>query len=297
MSGPRIALVTARAARGLDEDLPPLQRALEAAGAQVTVADWDDDRFEWSRFELALLRSTWDYTQRAAEFLDWAHRAAGCTRLLNPLPVVRWNIDKHYLAELARAGVPVTASAFVEPDHDARAALAAFLEAHPQASDFVVKPCIGAGSLDAQRYPRAASAAALAHLQRLLDARRTALLQPYLRSVDEHGETALLFFDGEFSHAIRKGPMLKGGEPAGEGLFVAEQISPRVPAAEEITVAREALAAMPFAQPLLYARVDLIRDDRGAPRLLEMELTEPSVFLDHAPGAADRFAAAILRRA
>jgi O-ureido-D-serine cyclo-ligase len=123
------------------------------------------------------------------------------------------------------------------------------------------------------------------------------LLQPYLARVDEHGETALLFFDGEFSHAIRKGPLLKRNEGPTASLYAEESITPRVPSADEMDVAQRALAAIPFAQPLLYARVDLIRDDDGAPRLLELELVEPSVFLEHADGAATRFAAAILRRA
>jgi glutathione synthase/RimK-type ligase-like ATP-grasp enzyme len=293
---PHIALVTARAARGLDEDMPPLERALGEAGAQVSIVDWDDDSIEWPRFDLALLRSTWDYTQRASEFLDWARRVSGQTRLLNPLAVVRWNIDKHYMAELSRAGVPVVPSAFVEPDDDAQAALAAFLDTYPDTTDFVVKPCVGAGSLDAQRYRREEREHAIAHLQRLLDARRSVLLQPYLHSVDEHGETALLFFEGEFSHAIRKGPMLGGGASVAGGLFVTEQIAPREASAQEIEIAKQALAAMPFPQPLLYARVDLIRDEDGAPRLLELELTEPSVFLNQAGGAAERFARAILQR-
>ena len=297
MNPPHIALVTARAARGLDEDMPPLERALREADAQVTIADWDDDSVEWSRFDLALLRSTWDYTQRTSEFLDWARRVSECTRLLNPLAVVRWNIDKHYMAELSRAGVPVVPSAFVEPDDDAEAALTAFLDVYPQATEFVVKPCVGAGSLDAQRYRREERDAAVAHLQRLLDARRSALLQPYLHSVDEHGETALLFFEGEFSHAIRKGPMLRSDAALTGGLFVAEEITPQKASAQEIQIAKQALTAMPFPQPLLYARVDLIRGEDDSPRLLELELTEPSVFLDHAEGVAGRFARAILRRA
>lgn len=298
MNPPHIALVTARAARGLDEDMPLMERSLREAGARVTVSDWDDDAIEWSGFDLALLRSTWDYTQRASEFLDWAHRVSERTRLLNPLAVVRWNVDKHYLAELSRAGVPVVPSAFVEPDDDAQAALDAFLETYPGATEFVVKPSIGAGSLDAQRHRRDARREAVAHVRRLLDARRSALLQPYLRSVDEHGETALLFFEGEFSHAIRKGPMLGKGAATSSGLFVVEQITPREPSVQEIEIAKRALAALPFPQPQpqLYARVDLIRGDDGSPRLLELELVEPSVFLGHANGAGRRFAQAILRR-
>ena len=293
---PHVALVTARAARGLDEDLPPLERALREAGAHVAIAEWDDPEVDWARFDLALLRSTWDYSQRLPEFLDWAHRISHRVRLLNPFDVVRWNTDKHYLGELVRAGVPVVPSMFVEPGEDAEPALTAFLEAHPDAEDFVVKPCIGAGSRDAQRHGRAERVAATAHVRRLLDARRSVLLQPYLPRVDTEGETALLFFDGEFSHAIRKGPLLQRNAEATRALFAAEHITPRRPSDDEIDVARRALAAISFAQPLLYARVDLIRDD-DSPRLLELELTEPSVFLDHADGAAERFAAAILRRA
>jgi O-ureido-D-serine cyclo-ligase len=130
----------------------------------------------------------------------------------------------------------------------------------------------------------------------LLDKSRSVLLQPYLDRVDEHGETALLFFDGVFSHAIRKGPLLKRGEGSTTGLYAEETIEPRTPSAEELSVAQSVLAAMPFGQSLLYARVDLIRGNDGSPLLLELELVEPSVFVAHADGVADRFAQAILRR-
>jgi len=123
----RIALVSARAARDLDEDLPPLLEAAAAAGVEAEVADWDDPAADWARFDAALLRSAWDYTERLTEFLAWVERTAAVTTLLNPAPVVRWNSDKHYLRTLARQGLPVVASAFVEPDEDAAAALEQFL--------------------------------------------------------------------------------------------------------------------------------------------------------------------------
>lgn len=296
MNPRRIALVTARAARDLDEDMPPLLAALGNTGAEASAVDWDDTKADWSYFDLALLRSAWDYSQRLPEFLAWAQRAAALTELLNPLEVIHWNTDKHYLAELAHAGVPVVTSVFVEPGEDACAPLDAFLDAHIEATDFVIKPAIGAGSRDAQRYVRAQRDEAIEHARRLLDANRSVLLQPYLHSVDECGETALLFFDGVFSHAIRKGPLLKRGMSATRALFATEHIMPRSPSEDELEIAQRALDAIPFEQPLLYARVDLIRDDAGAPRLLELELTEPSVFLLHDTQAAARFAAAILRR-
>ena len=292
MTSRRIALVTARAARDLDDDLPPLVAALGAAGADVSVPNWDDPDVDWSLCDVALLRSTWDYTLRLAEFRAWTERVSTLTRLLNPLPVVRWNTDKHYLHDLDEAGIAIVPSAFIEPGEDAEERLDAFLDAHASA-EFVVKPAIGAGSRDAQRYARTQRDAAVEHAQRLIEAQRSVLLQPYLARVDEHGETALIFFAGRFSHAIRKGPLLRPNEGPTRALFAAEHISPRTPGADELRLAQRTLAAMPFPQ-LLYARVDLIHDAAHQPCVLELELTEPSLFFAHSAGAAERFAAAIM---
>lgn len=287
-----IALVSARAARDLDEDLPPLIAALRALDAPVSVIDWDDASVDWRAFELALLRSTWDYAQRLPEFLAWLARATSLTRLVNPLPVIRWNTDKHYLAELERAGVPIVPSEFVEPGEDVAQAIARFQERHGR-GELVVKPAIGAGSRDAQRHEGEDHAAIDAHLLRLIEAGRGALMQPYLERVDEHGETALIYFAGRFSHAIRKGALLRAGEGPTDELFARETITPREPTPAELHVGEQTLQAIPFG-PLLYARVDLIRDAHDAPRVLELELTEPSVFLLHEPASAERFARAIL---
>ena len=292
----RIALVTAAPARDLDEDLPPLVAALSAAGVEPSVIDWDDRAMNWSRVDLAVLRSTWDYTQRLEPFLRWIGEVSAATTLLNPADIVRWNTDKHYLAHLAKAGVPTVPSVFVEPGSNPSEALKHFRRDHP--GEFVVKPSIGAGSRDAQRYAAAEDGvSATRHMMRLLDASRSVLLQPYLGRVDDYGETALIFFDGAFSHAIRKGPLLRTGEGPTRALFAAEHITAREPSADEIAIAQRTLAAIPFPGPLLYARVDLIHDDEGRPCVLELELSEPSLFFAHADGSAERFAAAILKRA
>ncbi|HVS75643.1 MAG TPA: hypothetical protein VHE11_01835 [Steroidobacteraceae bacterium] len=284
----RVALVSARAARHLDEDLAPLAGAIADAGAQAVVADWDDPEVDWAACRVALLRSTWDYTQRLDEFLAWAERTAQLTTLLNPPPVIRWNIDKHYLADLARAGAPIVPTRFVEPGQSAPQALERFL-AEEGAGEWVVKPAVGAGSRDAARYGRGDERAATEHIVRLIQAGRSAVLQPYLGQVDRHGETALIYFGGRFSHAIRKGPLLRRGSAPPSALFAEEHITPRTAAAEELRVGERVLAALPFATPL-YARVDLILSDDGGPRLLELELTEPSLFFSQAPGAARRLA-------
>ena len=286
---PRVALVSARVARGLDEDLAPLLAALEDAGVGAEAADWDDPGVDWAAYRLALLRSTWDYAERVTEFLAWADRTATLTTLINPPAVVRWNTDKHYLAELARAGVPTVPTRFVEPGESAVQELNGFLTEEGRA-EWVVKPSVGAGSRDAARYTRGEERAAGAHVERLLAAGRSVILQPYLARVDLHGETALIYFSGRFSHAIRKGPLLQRGSGPTEALFAQEHITRRAPAAEEMQVGDGVLAALPFAPPL-YARVDLIRSGDDRPCLLEIELTEPSLFFAHAPGAAERLAA------
>ncbi len=291
---PHIALVTVHAARATDADLAPLQAALLVAGAHVSIVDWDDAAADWSAFDLVVLRSCWDYTERYVEFLVWAERVSHLTRLLNAFAIVRWNTDKHYLADLERAGIAIVPSRFIEPEADVMAELQAFLDAHGECAELVVKPAIGAGSRDTQRHARHDIDAISAHVERLLRAGRSVLLQPYLDRVDEAGETALIHFDGAFSHAIRKGPLLrKDAGPTAE-LYAPEQIEAREPGADERALAAKVLAALPFDAMPAYARVDLIRAADGSPLLLELELTEPSLFFAQGPGSAQRFAASLM---
>src|SRR5688572_25570677 len=294
MSKPTIALVTAEAARDLDEDLPPLESALRNAGVDVVIAEWDRPH-DWSRFDVALLRSTWDYPQRLAEFFDWAAQVSTQTKLLNPLPVVKWSSDKHYMRDVVHANVPTVLTKFIEPGESAPWRIAELL-GEPDVDEFVVKPAIGAGSRDAQRFGPEEKEDAAQHAERMLSEKRSVLLQPYLNRVDELGETALLYFEGDFSHAIRKGPLLKRKEGPTTELFAKEAITARVPDAAELRVGARALQAMPFETPL-YARVDLIRDRNGEPVVLELELIEPSLFFPFAVGSAERFAVAVVRRA
>jgi len=289
---PAIALVTARAARDLDEDLAPLFATLSGVGAAVRVVEWDDARIGWSQFDLALLRSTWDYSMRLPEFLDWVQRASKATQLVNAAPVVRWNTDKHYLADLRQADVRTVPSTFVEPNESASEVMNQFLVQHA-ASEFVVKPAISSGARDAQRYGRRELDGAILHIRSLQDAARSVVVQPYLDRVDADGETALIYFAGRFSHAIRKGALLRRGAGPTRALFAAEHVSARTPKLDELRTAERALGAIPFATPL-YARLDLIRDADAAPCVLELELTEPSLFFAHAPGSVERFATLVL---
>lgn len=281
----RVALVTCGALNGLDPDDELLLRPLKERGIQAEAAAWDDPAVDWAGYDLAVLRSTWDYATRLGEFLAWARRVP---RLANPVAAVEWNTDKRYLRELAAAGVPTVSTTWVEPGADAWAA--------PTDGPIVVKPSISAGSIDSGRYGPAERDLAAAHVRRLTDAGRTVMVQPYLTAVDTAGETALVYLGGTYSHAIRKGALLTGPDTGVDGLFREEDITPREASDAERAVGERVLDALPVDRAdLLYARVDLIPDAAGEPVLLEVELTEPSLFLAHDEAAPARLAAAISR--
>jgi hypothetical protein len=281
----RLGWVTTAPARGQDEDEPLVLPALSALGVEVELVDWDDPAIDWARFDRVVIRSTWDYPERLAEFTAWLDRVAAVTELRNPAPVVRWSLDKHYLSELAGAGVPTVATRFVEPGEP---------PAFP-AGSFVVKPAVGAGSRDASSYTPADLEVAREHVARLHARGVTALVQPLLASVAADGEWPLVFLDGEFSHAANKRVALPRAGVV-EGLFAAETNTAHEPDAGQLSVARAAMAVVAdrFGQTT-YARVDLVRDDEKRPCVLEVELVEPSLFLYQAPAAAERFAEILVR--
>jgi hypothetical protein len=309
VSGPDVALATCREAWREDDDAAPLLEALAATGVTASLQVWDDPDVDWSAHDLVVVRSTWDYVPRRAEFLAWAERVEAVTALANPAEVLRWNTDKRYLADLAHLGVPVVPTTFLAVDDAHRdgpeGTERAIAAAAASSSGFVVKPTVSAGSKDTIRYPGGPAAEggatgdAVRHADDLLRAGRDVMVQPYLDGVDTRGETGLVVLDGEFSHAFRKGPLLEvGGGPVNE-LYARESIDPRTADAAELALGElvgEVLRDL-FGAPPLYARIDLLPGPDGAPLLLELELAEPSLFLAMDPGAADRTAAALARAA
>lgn len=157
----RIALATYRPEEGaesLDRDLPVLRAALEGAGAEAVVGYWDDPDVDWAAFDLVVIRSTWDYSWRVAEFVAWAERCGKLTRLANPAPVVRWNTDKRYIGDLAEAGVPTVPTRYLAPGEPAE---------FPDDREYVVKPTSGAGARLAARYRPEERETALRQLERM----------------------------------------------------------------------------------------------------------------------------------
>jgi glutathione synthase/RimK-type ligase-like ATP-grasp enzyme len=276
----RVALATCAEFPQLADDEPMLLDELRARGVDAEPAVWDDPAVDWDRYALVVIRCTWDYSWRREEFLAWAEAVP---RLLNTADVVRWNTDKRYLTTLPGA----VATEFVD-----RAAAW-----RPPDGEFVVKPTISSGSRHTARYGPGDEEQASAHVRELMAAGRTVMVQPYLDAVDEHGETALLFLGGEYSHAIRKGQMLRPGHRPSTELFLPEQITARTPDQAELTLADRILDGLPWPRSaLLYARIDLIPGADGRPRLVELELTEPSLYFSFGEGSARRLADLVIGR-
>jgi hypothetical protein len=283
---PRLALATCSEVPELDPEGQLLLGACRDAGIDTEAAIWDEGDIDWEGFDLVVLRSTWDYKDKPAEFRAWTSRVG--RRLRNTPEIVSWNLSKHYLDVLRGWGFPIVPTQFLEPGacHEEIAG------ALPAAGEFVVKPAVSAGSTDTARYvaddaddrERAAG-----HARDLIGAGRTVMVQPFIASVETEAETAVVLLGGEPVHAIRKGPLLDVGQGLEQGLFREEDISLRQAHQDELRLAQsivERFAAE--VAPPLYARVDMLRDDAGKPTVLELELIEPSLTLDFSPSSLAR---------
>lgn len=276
----RVRIATCLKLPELDADEPWLAEALHAAGFDAQLVAWDDPAADWDAPIPTLIRSTWNYSLHVEAFRAWIDRAAAAAPLFNPPAICHANLHKRYLLELAARGVPVVPTHLVERGQTADLPAVAAPWGAPR---IVIKPAIGASSRDTERFAPSDPAAA-AHLARLT-AQGDALVQPYQTSVEGYGERSLVCLDGALSHSVRKTPRFGGDAEHVAGPFeIAE---------DERAVAAAALA--PYGD-LLYARVDLARDDAGRPMIMELELLEPSLFLEHQPGAAERLVAALARR-
>lgn len=251
--------------------------SLAAEGVEVEGRAWTEAG-ALTAFPLVLPLMVWGYHREAARWVEavtgW--RAAG-VRLVNPPDVLRWNSDKRYLDRLAKRGAPIPPSLFVD-----RATPEAVAEAAARfgADRLVVKPRISASAYQTLR---------LRPGDPLDDGPRgAAIIQPYLPSVEREGEISLFFFSGRYSHAV--------GKVAAEGDFRVQpewggEISGIEPPPDMLAVARAVLAAVD--EPLLYARVDLVRDLEERPVLIELELVEPDLYLGHAADRGAAFARAV----
>jgi glutathione synthase/RimK-type ligase-like ATP-grasp enzyme len=314
-----VALATSSNWPDLSPDDRSIGPALAKVGVDTEVAIWTDGGVDWERFDLIVVRSCWDYHDDLPRWLSWldamdAIERSGPTRgrLWNPPSALRWNSRKTYLRDLAERGVPIVPTTWLtETDLDSWATLKAALDGAPW-DELVCKPAVSAGALGTFRVRRGELTSSQRRLTASLPGlkrRGPLLVQPFLREISDEGEWSLLFFDGRLSHAVLKRPArgdFRVQEKHGGSTIAACPPAPLVVAAERaLSAAGAAIEPDSVGRtPLLYARVDLVLSV-GQTLLMEMEITEPGLFLETAPGsnstttssapgsAVDRFATAI----
>jgi glutathione synthase/RimK-type ligase-like ATP-grasp enzyme len=279
-----VALATCQHLQEPDPDAALLESALEAAGVHARHVPWDDPSARFGCSSLCVIRSTWNYTRHLERFLNWAETVSRQTELWNPLEVIRWNVRKRYLEELTRAGINAVPTVYV-PQGAAHHRLAEIMEQR-RWNRVVIKPEVSAASAHTHVIDRDQMGVEQEELFGSLVTTREMMVQPYIESVEDYGERAVVWIDGEITHAVRKSPRFAcEDEEVSEGLSVAD---------DERALALAALGSIEG--PLLYGRVDIVRDDAGVPMVMELELVEPSLFLAQSRAALERLTDAICQR-
>jgi len=256
-----------------------LLEILERRGVSARLVPWDST-YDWAATDVVVIRSPWDYFERLDEFLEWTQKVESITRLANPSTVVRWNTHKGYLLDLAAADVAIVPTRLLP-----RGTIDVPTELLPD-GELVVKPAVSVGAIGALR-SRSDDPRTAAHI---IDLARNGdvLVQPFIPSVLDSGETSLMFAGDRLSHAVRK-------VPAPGDYRVQDHhggtVEPHQATPDEIALAEAALAVAPSSTT--YARVDLVSTGRG-PVVMELELVEPALFLDADPQAAENFVDAFL---
>ena len=277
----RVAIVTCVELPEPDPDQELLLAALERAGVQAELLPWDDPRADPAPFDLCVLRSCWNYHEDPQAFLDWIDAAAEVTRVANSADVAHWNIHKRYLRKLENAGVPIIPTVWFEQGGDVN--LAETMTSHAW-DDVVLKPAISAASFRTSRFQAADVDRGQAFLEGLVRD-GDAMAQLYMPAFEHPGELALVWIDGQLTHAVVKQPRFADDD---------EQVSDAVPGSdEERAIADRALAVVD--RDLMYARVDVVHHHDGHLVISELELLEPSLFLLQHPDALERLVTAIVR--
>lgn len=279
-----VALITYSELPGLAEDEQLLVAALAGLGVKAGPAVWDDPAIAWASIGACVIRSTWDYHHRLEEFIAWAEHVASMSSLWNPVEVVRWNTRKTYLRELDERGIATVPTVWLE--RGSKADLESLM-AEQGWQRVVVKPVVSASAYATVLVADESLHKGQAHLDKLL-AQRDMIIQPFISSVETSGERSLMFIDGQFTHAVRRtfplGPNHDGQEKS------------RLVEATRTEIGFAANVLQAAGHTTLYARVDVVRDEAGALCLMELELVEPSLFLQLAPEAVERLAGAIAER-
>lgn len=264
-----------------DESWPLLREALVAEGMEPSVAAWTDSEVDWAGADLVLAMFAWGYVSHRRQFVAWVYEVEARTRLVNSAAVLEWGSDKKYLIDLAVEGVPIVPTEWVLPGGTWR----------PPSNDYVIKPSIANGGMGAARYVDQNTTGADLHIRRLHADGQTVMVQPYQATIDAEGETALIYLSGNYSHAIHKAALLRADAGVTERLWQQQVISTSEPRPDQHRLAQTVMGAVARrVGPTTYARIDVVDGPGKTPLVLEVEVVEPSLFLNLFPYAARQLA-------
>jgi glutathione synthase/RimK-type ligase-like ATP-grasp enzyme len=270
----------------LDEDRL-LQTALENKGLKVCKKDWADKNFDWKTTKYAIFRTTWDYFERFDEFFIWLKNTKNKTTFINSSEIINWNIDKHYLQDLAKNNINIAPTLFVEKGD--KISLQQLFE-ETNWNEAVIKPSISGTARHTYRITASNCSEVEAVFQKLLE-NECMLFQQFLNNIITEGEISLILIGGKYTHAVKK--------TAKKGDFRVQDdhggsVEKYKPTKEEILFAKNCLRASPFSP--IYARVDLVNDNNNQASLSELELIEPELWFRNYPKAAELFAEEVVLR-
>lgn len=295
----KVALISDSDSLSVDYDMPLIIDAFKRTNVEADVIFWDSTSPDWSMYDAVVLRSPWTYMDKIKPFIEFCHQVEQRSVLLNPLSVIEWNSDKSYLKLLEKQGVSIVPTEILYSETEIQAALARIKESEWEINEVVIKPTVGAYSFGVVRLSIDDSDKITQHVRYLLQLDKGVIFQPYLNTIEKHGETNMIYFGNTYSHAIKKEPLLaERGETKTPDM---EFRTLKDANSEEKALAKRILGLvqsnLELSKPLLYARLDFIEDKNGMPLLLELEITEPSLSLPLTPKSVDFFVKAIIERA
>jgi glutathione synthase/RimK-type ligase-like ATP-grasp enzyme len=291
----RVFLVSCYLLKDEDRESIFLKEALDNRGIETSIVYWEDPEIDWSEADLSISRTTSSYLFNPEKFFNWAKQVEETSTLWNPSHVMNWNHHKRYIMELQEKGIPVPETILIPQNTDKP--FETILDEIPW-EDFVVKPCIGAGSVGLERFNKD-SPDLKQHFMNLnrygfhIDYPRLGrldllpcdtLVQPYLPEIIQNGEASLIYYGGEFSHSVIK--YVKSGDFRAHPGWGAEVLLYNA-SPEEIEVGHNVLDAVGY--PTEYARLDMMPNEEG-PVVIEVELIDPMMFFDHQPETAEAYA-------
>ena len=255
-----------------DLDIPFAKKAAQQLNIDLVFTNWNDKSIAWESFDAAVIRSTWDYVPVRDNFLQFAKNVETKTKLFNSYEVMKWNTDKKYLSIMESKGVPIIPTKFASNIEEA---LPSIKWAFEKATAIAIKPTVGAGARLAGK--ATSEEEAIEYVKKIFEANRTAIIQPYISSVDDEGEKAIIVINGQISHVAKKVPALtKGGHGDAAGhLEITNEIR---------NIVKTISNAVSEWNDLLFARVDVVRMGEKLV-LMELELTEPWLFMQFRPEA------------